>query len=383
MRIKDDRNGSGHAVRSDGKEGCKGDRSMSIIPVIIPSYEPDDRLLVLLNELEREHIGPVYIVDDGSGEEYSELFELADDIVRRSGGRILVHEQNRGKGRALKTAFHYILKHVPEAIAAVTADSDGQHTPACIQKIRNAAEKNGDALILGVRRFDVEGVPWKSRFGNRMTEKVFSYIAGVHISDTQTGLRGLPRKFMEEIKELKGERFEYEMRMLLEAAGSIRIVEVPVETVYDSKEDHQTHFHPFRDSLKVYRILGEKFLKYCFSSVSSCLVDLILFFLLCRALKNYYPVLYIAAATAAARIVSASYNYWLNYKVVFKSREKIPRSAVKYVILAVLQMSCSALLTTAFVLLFPGIPEFPVKIVADTFLFFLSYFIQQKIVFRR
>lgn len=356
---------------------------MSIIPVIIPSYEPDDRLLVLLNELEREHIGPVYIVDDGSGEEYSELFELADDIVRRSGGRILVHEQNRGKGRALKTAFHYILEHVPEAIAAVTADSDGQHTPACIQKIRNAAEKNGDALILGVRRFDVEGVPWKSRFGNRLTEKVFSYIAGVHISDTQTGLRGLPRKFMEEIKELKGERFEYEMRMLLEAAGSIRIVEVPVETVYDSKEDHQTHFHPFRDSLKVYRILGEKFLKYCFSSVSSCLVDLILFFLLCRALKNYYPVLYIAAATAAARIVSASYNYWLNYKVVFKSREKIPRSAVKYVILAVLQMSCSALLTTAFVLLFPGIPEFPVKIVADTFLFFLSYFIQQKIVFRR
>lgn len=354
---------------------------MNIIPVIIPSYEPDGRLIELLEKLDMENIGPVFIVDDGSGESYRGKFEQADEIVRRLGGHVLSHDINRGKGRALKTAFCYVSEYLPQAVAVVTADSDGQHTPECISKVIEAARRNRESLILGIRKFDKEGIPWKSRVGNRVTERIFSYMSGVHITDTQTGLRGIPRSFMEKTLELKGERFEFEMRMLIEAAENIDILEVPIETIYDSQNNHQTHFRPFADSMKVYWMLGEKFLKYCFSAVTSFLLDLLVFFLLSITLKKYYPVMYIAAAAVSARAVSAAYNYTVNYKIVFESREKVSRSVLKYIALALIQVCCSAMLTTALVFIFPEISELMIKAAVDTMLFFFSYVIQQKFVF--
>lgn len=352
------------------------------VGIIIPAYEPDGRLLNLLENLEMENMGPIYIVNDGSGDQYDEIFQKASVIAERSGGLVLKHQVNRGKGRALKTAFAYILEHCNDIEAAVTADSDGQHTPECIRKVMDAVYANKNCLILGVRSFDMEGIPWKSRFGNNLTEKIFQYISGVHVSDTQTGLRGISKSYMKELLDLKGERFEFEMRMLLDAANRYRIVEVPIKTVYDSEENHQTHFNPIKDSIKIYRILGEKFLKYIFSSFSSSILDLILFGILCAALKTVFPVFYAAAATIAARVVSATYNYFLNYKVVFHSNESVMLSVTKYFALAVIQMACSAVIVTLLVNVLPVVPEVIIKMVIDTMLFFVSYHIQQKYIFK-
>ncbi|HJD22608.1 MAG TPA: bifunctional glycosyltransferase family 2/GtrA family protein [Firmicutes bacterium] len=356
---------------------------MSKIDIIIPAYEPDVRLLNLLEELDKQNLGPVILINDGSGPEYNSIFEKAALIINRLHGTILTHDFNKGKGRALKTAFSYILKYGLDVEAVVTADSDGQHTPECIKKMINATEKNPGCLILGVRNFTGTDVPWKSRFGNRLTEKVFQFVSGAHITDTQTGLRGIPRKYMKELLELKGERFEFEMRMLLDAAGKYQIVEIPISTVYDSVENHQTHFDPFRDSLRIYRILGKKIIKYVFSSFSSSIIDLIVFSILIQVLRKSQPLFYTAIATVIARLISATYNYFINYKVVFKSNESVSASALKYFILAIAQMICSAGLVTVFAFLIPFIPEIILKIVVDTFLFFVSYYIQQHIVFHK
>ena len=91
-------------------------------PIVIPSYEPDERLLQLLETLKAGSQGPVVIVDDGSGAAYKEIFERAGAYVDVLGGAVLTHEVNRGKGRALKTAFAFILKKYPDAIGCVTAD---------------------------------------------------------------------------------------------------------------------------------------------------------------------------------------------------------------------------------------------------------------------
>ena len=227
-----------------------------VIPIIIPSYEPDERLTELLSTLVTEDVY-VVVVDDGSGENYKEIF----DRVRKSLGSkgiVLKHDVNKGKGRALKTAFQYVLDNIPDAIGAVTADSDGQHTKECIETVSESLKEHPDSLILGVRCFDEEDVPWKSRFGNTLTLKVMKIVSGLSVSDTQTGLRGIPRKFMEELLTVDGERFEFETRMLLETVNKYNIVEVPIETIYDSKENHQTHFNPFLDSIKIYKILFEK-----------------------------------------------------------------------------------------------------------------------------
>lgn len=349
-------------------------------PIIIPAYEPDERMLHLLNTMEEKGIGPVVIVDDGSGPEYADLFAQAQEYVRRLGGTILTHEVNRGKGRALKTAFAHILEAYPDAAGGVTADSDGQHTADCILSVRQALEDHPDNLILGVRRFDEECVPWRSRAGNKITEKVFSYVSGVHVTDTQTGLRGIPRAFMKDLLDVPGERFEFEMQMLLESADDYPVLEVPIQTIYDSKDNHQTHFNTFSDSVKIYRILAKKYLKYVFASVSSCVIDLALFAVFCFFLKERVPA-YITVSTVLARVISAVYNYIITYKVVFASKQKVTVSGMKFFLLAVVQMSLSALLVTAGCALLPFLPEVAVKAFVDCVLFFISYTVQQKYIF--
>lgn len=349
--------------------------------IVIPAYEPDERLITLLEELRKEALCPIVIVDDGSGASYRPIFEKAGALISDRGGCLLTHEVNRGKGRALKTAFSYLLEKEKDLGGVVTADSDGQHTVASIRAMLQKMQELPESLVLGVRKFDGEDVPWKSRFGNQLTEKLFAYVSGVHVTDTQTGLRGIPKAFMEDLLSVKGERFEFEMRMLLEAAGHYPIIEIPIETIYDSKENHQTHFDPFKDSIRIYRILGEKFFKFLFSSLSSSVVDLTLFALFCYLIKEKYPVAYAGIATVMARILSAVYNYTLNYKIVFKSKANGVAASLRYAILAVLQMGCSAGAILMVLHVFPGGPELLFKVVIDTILFLISYKIQQKFVF--
>lgn len=350
-----------------------------IIPIIIPSYEPDERLTELMSTLVTEDVN-VVVVDDGSGENYKEIFDKVKEILG-SKGIVLTHNVNKGKGRALKTAFQYVLDNIPDAIGAVTADSDGQHTKECIKAVSESLEEHPDSLILGVRRFDGEEVPWKSRFGNTLTLKVMKIVSGLSVSDTQTGLRGIPRKFMEELLTVDGERFEFETRMLLETVNKYNIVEVPIETIYDSKENHQTHFDPFLDSIKIYKILFEKFIRYVFAALSSFVIDIALFTIFCMLLKGWNPDLYAAAATVLARIISATYNYFVNYVFVFRSNEKKLVSAGKYLVLAAAQMGSSALLVTLAIHIFPHTHETVLKTVVDTILFFVNYQIQKRYVF--
>ena len=346
------------------------------IPLIIPSLEPDDRLTQLLAELRQEGIENIVLVDDGSGPAYRPYFDDAE----AKGCVVLRHAVNLGKGRALKNAFNYCLLRWPEAPGCVTADSDGQHTPACILACMEALAAHPDHLILGCRDFDAEGVPSKSRMGNKLTCLMFRYLVGLKIGDTQTGLRGISREYMKKLLSTQGERFEFESNMLIDTKeAGVPITEVPILTVYDSKENHSTHFHPVRDSLRISSIFG----KFLFSSLSSSVVDLLLFSLFCRAFPaGLWGIGYISTATVLARILSATYNYLLNHRVVFKSKEGYIYSALKYAALAAVQMFCSAWLVTHLYGLIGG-PEELTKILVDTFLFFISFQIQREFVYKR
>ena len=355
--------------------------SSALVPIVIPSYEPDDRLITLLHAFDEKGMGPVIIVNDGSSEKYDDIFKEAESIITKRGGKFISYRPNRGKGRALKTAFSYISENMPDAIGCVTADSDGQHSPDCITTIINTLKEHPDNLILGVRQFKKEDIPWKSWFGNTLTVKVFAYVSGMKVSDTQSGLRGIPFRFMRELIDCKGERFEYETQMLLECAGRYELTEVPIETIYDSKESHQTHFDPFKDSIRIYKILGKKFVKFIFASLSSFVIDILLFHLFVFLLKDSFAAIYITLATVGARVISAVYNYLINYKFVFKSKASKGTSLTKYALLAIIQMCLSAGIVTAFVMIFPGSWETLVKVITDTILFLISYSVQQRFVF--
>ncbi len=349
------------------------------IPIIIPSYEPDERLIELLTTLV-DGKRRIIIVNDGSSSKYDAIFKKASEMITSGGGVLLTHEVNKGKGKALKTAFDYIIKNIPDAIGAVTADSDGQHPVICIDKVTDEFIKYPGCLILGVRNFDGDDVPWKSSFGNKLTMKVMKFVSGLSISDTQTGLRAIPISFMKELVDFGGDRFEFEIEMLLETVGKYDIREVHILTIYDSKEDHQTHFNPVKDSIKIYRILGKQFFRYILASFGSFVLDILLFYIFCRVFGDFKE--YILISTIIARVCSSIFNFAINYKKVFKSNENIFKSAIKYFCLVIVQMGLSALFVTLFVNLTHG-NEVVVKIIVDTILFFISFKVQQSLVFAK
>lgn len=349
------------------------------IPVIIPSYEPDDKLITLLEALKQTGISHVVVVDDGSGAQYETFLELAEEMDNCT---VLHHAVNLGKGRALKTAFNHCLRVYGESPGCVSADSDGQHTPADILACMRKLWENPQALILGCRDFDAPSVPARSSFGNKCTRKVFRYLLGLSVSDTQTGLRAIPTLFMKELMQVKGERFEYETNMLIETKNlNIPILEVPVETVY-IEENKTSHFNPIKDSVRIYLVFG----KFLFSSLSSSVLDLLLFHILCMAFlplgEEIRGIPYIVAATVGARVISAVYNFLINYRVVFKSKGNLAVTAGKYGLLAVCQMMCSAFLVNGLYGLVGG-AEVLIKMPVDVFLFFASFVIQREFVYRR
>lgn len=346
------------------------------IPIIIPSYEPDEKLLSLLKRLRETGFKNIVVVDDGSGAEYAHFFKEAEDVYECS---VLHHAVNQGKGRALKTAFNYCLREFKDMPGAVTADSDGQHSPECILLCADTLIAHSEALILGCRSFEEEDVPARSEFGNKCTRVVMKYLTGITVSDTQTGLRGIPAAFMEQLLQVKGERFEFETNMLLETKSrKIPIVEVPIQTIY-IEENKTSHFNPIKDSIKIYMIFG----KFLFSSLSSSVLDLALFSMFCFFMRGrqWGGITYVMAATAFARILSALYNYLLNLKVVFQSESPVKSSLPRYVLLAVVQMSLSAVIVGYFCSFFSG-AEVLVKIPVDVLLFFLSFIIQREYVYR-
>ena len=348
----------------------------AVVPIVIPAYEPEESFCDICDRIAEKTDNPIIVVNDGSGHEYDHIFER---IARRH--IVLRHAINNGKGRALKTAFNYVLNNYPDAVGVITADSDGQHTPADIVSVMDALVGNPDKLILGVRDFDGDHVPRNSKIGNKLTRVVCSYLCGVKVSDTQTGLRGIPTGFMRVLMNTPGERFEFETNMLLDTKDNIEILEVPIETVYESKDNHKTHFDPVKDSIRIYRIFGRIFIRYLISAVSSFVLDIAMFAWLCPLLKGSMPVYYVAVATVIARIVSSTYNFAVNYRLVFDSKKSKGKSAMQYFMLALFIMGSSALLTTLGVRIFAPSSEAIVKVIVDSILFLVSYKVQQKRIF--
>ena len=354
-------------------------RNQKDIVILIPAYHPDERLPRYIRELKEAGLERILVVDDGSGEPYGALFKDAE----KEGAVILSHEVNRGKGEALKTGFRQVLSDYPECAGVVTADSDGQHTPKDIIRVAGELTEHPEALILGVRDFSGTDIPPKSLFGNRLTVKVFKALHGKYISDTQTGLRGIRKELLPQMLSLRGSRFEYEMGMLVFAAHEkIEIREIPIETIY-TEENKGTHFRPIVDSVKIYGFLLASFFRYLFSSLSASLIDLLCFTLFNLILFSNLPLREnVLLSTVFSRIISSLYNFFMNRRVVFRAEKgHAGKQMLKYYILAAVQMLLSAGLVYCFTRILNWNATV-VKVMVDTVLFFISFQVQNRLIFK-
>jgi glycosyltransferase involved in cell wall biosynthesis len=222
---------------------------LSRLAVVVPAWQPGPTLAGLVRELMDAGFGAVIVVDDGSSAACSAAFAAVEAIA---GVRLLRHSVNRGKGCALKTGFAFVLAELPDADGVVTADADGQHRAADVARVGAELERQGQA-VLGVRTRLGEG-PWRSRIGNTVTRRLFAWLTGVHLADTQTGLRGVPRATLADLMALPGERYEFEMAALAQVCKKTRPAEVEIDTVYE-EGNQGSHFDPVWDSLRVMLVL--------------------------------------------------------------------------------------------------------------------------------
>ena len=225
---------------------------MQSVAIILPSLDPDRKFSGFVRGLVEAGFEHIVIVDDGSDDAHQAPFREAEGLP---GCTVLHHGVNKGKGRALKTAFAHVLREIPTVKGVITIDGDGQHLLPDIIACGERMLAEGDKVVLGSRDFDAPGVPPRSVAGNKTTSRLFLLIYGIRIHDTQTGLRAIPRAFLERFCRIEGERFEYETNMLLEMKRyKIAFVEHPIATVYDP-EDYSSHYNAVKDSMRIFKIM--------------------------------------------------------------------------------------------------------------------------------
>lgn len=330
---------------------------------VIPAYNPDETLLRLVEEL-RGHF-PLVVVNDGS--DSGVQFER---LIATEGVTVLIHDTNRGKGAALKTAFRHALDQYPDSIGVLTLDADGQHLPQDVLQVAERLRERPESLVLGVRSF-TGGIPLRSRLGNLFTLWVMRIFTGIQISDTQTGLRGIPTSALPALLEVPFDRYEFETEMLCAMKESdFAFEEVPIQTVY-LNANQGSHFRPILDSLRIYWVL----LRHMLAGIASVAVDYAVYLVTLMVSGQILSSVY------AGRLSSLLINFLLVKHFAFRSRSRGARQFLFYLV----QVFGMAFVTAYVVRMAEsllGIDPAYSKIPVDILMYPINFTIQRVLIFR-
>lgn len=335
---------------------------------LVPAYKPESVLLEVTSSLlSGDRFAAVVVVDDGSGPDYAEIFSA----LERMGCRVLRHYVNLGKGMALRTGLNYAAVHYPDTVGIVTFDADGQHLPKDIEAVGDALLREPTALVMGVRRFGRD-IPLRSYLGNKITRTALALLGGLRLSDTQTGLRGIPLLFVPELLRLFTMGYDYELDMLMHTRQvGVSIVEVPIETVY-LEANASSHFNPLLDSMKIYLV----FLRFNISSLLTAAIDYIIFTI---CILSGFSIL---SGIISGRIVAGYVNFSINKKFVFKS-DKNHFSTVLAYVMTVLLSAFIGWICIEYMVKELSINVYLAKVVIEFLLYMFNFIIQRDFVFKK
>lgn len=342
--------------------------------ILIPVFNPSNKLLELIKDLKKENLN-ILIVNDGS-KENNNIFK---NIKKEYNIKILEYDNNMGKGYALKYGMKYYLDNYKDFKGIITVDGDYQHKPCDVLKVISEMNKYQDTIILGCRNFNLKQVPFSNRLGNKITSYVFKILNSKYLSDTQTGLRGIPNSLINDCLKVDGNRFEYEIGELIYfVKNDINIKEVSIETIYYSSRESK--FHKVSDSIRIYKIILKESFKFTITSLLSACLDIVLFTILLSIFSKFGDVS-VVISTIGARVFADLLNFYLNKNFVFYSASKTKNIILSYYLLSFSKMFLSAL----FVLIISKhifINKIFIKIFVDTLIYILSYTVQKKYIFK-
>ena len=338
------------------------------IAALIPAYQPGPVLIETVETLAASGFAAIVLIDDGSGPDYRWIF---DRLTPLESVRIIRHAVNLGKGAALKTGINYVLVEYPEVAGIVTADADGQHDPADVRRVARRFAENPEALVLGTREFAGK-IPLRSRLGNTITRGTMRLVVGQRLSDTQTGLRAIPRGLLERMLRVPASGYEFELEMLIAAKHlGVQVIEEPIRTIYEPGNP-TSHFQPLRDSMRIYFVL----LRFGFISLVTSGVDNLGFYIFFRATGI------VAVSLVCARILSLAFNYTFVRRAVFLSSAQHRVVLPRYLLLGAANVCASYGLISFLTSVLP-LRVIAAKILAESFLFFANFAIQRDFIFAR
>ncbi len=335
---------------------------------LIPAYNPSNELVHFVRKLADTEFVSVIIVNDGSAKTYDPVFA---EIALLKKVILLRHAVNLGKGAALKTGLNHVYCYFPDCLGVVTLDADGQHLVEDAVHIGNSLRKHPENLILGTRAFDKD-VPLRSRFGNNLTRHLFRLVIGQKLSDTQSGLRTIPRNFIPSLLKIPSNGYEFELDMLLSCKYSGRLIfEELIQTVYIDG-NKSSHFNPFIDSMKIYFVM----FRFTLASLLSALIDNMVFILV------YHVCSSILTSQISARVLATTFNYFAVKRFVFYSDRSVATTLTRYLLLVCVSGFISYLLIKVLTSYFP-LSVIQAKICAESIVFLANFAIQRDFIFTR
>lgn len=317
---------------------------MAII-ALIPAYDPDIKLIELVDQL-KEHEFDIVIVNDGSGPEYADIFEKC-----REKAHVIGYETNSGKGYALKFGMTYILLNCPDCEGFITADADGQHSVTDICRVRDELVL-GAEFVITVRNLHRKA-PILSRLGNGMSRFMFAIANARYLPDNQSGLRGFASRHIEWMLKVSGFKYDYELNVLLVAEKQgIKLTKLPIETIYFDN-NAGSHFKPIKDTVRIYKT----YFQTNMFVVISCAIELILVilatiflgynyfafvimicfgihYLLCMVVERFTLFRWVKYRPGFRRLVIAIIKYTVNTLICFAGKILGVPFAVAFVIAA-------------------------------------------------
>lgn len=351
--------------------------------LIIPSLNPEPKFIAIAKEM-AEHFSDIIVINDGSTAETAVYFDQIKDALQEK-VHILTHEKNMGKGVALKTAFQYYKDSglIEKYVGVVTADSDGQHEFLDVKMIDGKlGERHEKALHLGHRDLNSPIMPPRSKTGNKFTANLFNILYGIRLKDTQTGLRAMSNDLIDWLLTIKGNKFEYEMRMLVLSKNvGATIYEHPITTKYEVV--HTSHYHTVRDSIRVGKVLFGSLFRFILAALIAAGVDLGMFYLFDYVVFKHLDMeVALLWATILSRTISSIVNFLTNRFLTFGGKKISKKSILKYYLLWLAQMATSYGAVLVLTYAFKG-GELIIKLIVDLLLSILSYQIQMRWVFKK
>lgn len=308
--------------------------------ILIPAYEPDNRLVQLVKELDENNF-KIVVVDDGSGENYKNIFNAIENTAD-----IITLNKNCGKGAALKTGMRYIRDNLPECENFITCDADGQHLPKDAVRVREQLHK-GNKFVLTVRERKGK-IPLRSKFGNDLSKFVYTLLTNRYLSDNQSGLRGFARCNLDWLIDVEKNNYDYEMNVLYYAAKKgLKITTIPIDAIY-IENNASSHFNPIGDTVKIYKSLFSLARGTIFSFVAAELLLILASFF---SKPNYIP--FIISSIGGASLLL---NIFLSKFIFLKKITQI--EYLTTIVYTIISYFVYTLMCITISLLLPNIPLF-------------------------